>query len=54
MWVLIVVGSMSINTTALATVPGFTSQAHCEAAAKQAKEGSTGMVTLRTVCVQVK
>lgn len=54
MWTLVLIASMSLNTTALTTVPGYTSRANCLAAAEQAKSAPTGLVTVRAFCVEVK
>lgn len=51
MWAMIIITSMSLNATAITTLPGFTSKGNCEEAAKHARDA---MVNLRTICVPVK
>lgn len=54
MWTLVLIASMSLNTTAITTVPGFTSKANCLAAVEQAKAAPTNIVSIRAFCVEVK
>jgi hypothetical protein len=53
-WSLILVAFISLHSTAITSIPGFTSKANCDAAGNAAKEGPTGMVIIRFVCVEVK
>jgi hypothetical protein len=54
MWALVLIASMSLNSTGITTLPGFTSKANCLAAAQQAKDAPTNLVTIRVFCVEVK
>jgi hypothetical protein len=53
-WTLVLIVSMSLNSVGVTTLPGFTSKAACTAAAEQAKDAPTNLVTVRVFCLEVK